>query len=124
MKAVRAPLRQIIENGPHFRLEIEIWYLADDIFKRSGYYYILDIIDVFSKWIFSFPLITQSSIEILIVLRKCSESVVICKKPQTDNDLEFKNMLITNYCIENNIEAYILHHSTLRPMEQWRLLIN
>ena len=104
MKVVKAPLKQIIENGPHFRLEMDLWYLPGDISKQSGYNYVLDIIDVFSKWLFSFPLVTKSSTEILVALRKYIESFGLCKKLQTDNGLEFKNILITNYCIENNIE--------------------
>ena len=52
-------MKQIIENGPHFRIEIDIFYLPDDIAKVSSYNNILDIIDIFSKWLFSYPLITE-----------------------------------------------------------------
>ena len=68
-------MKQIIENGPHFRIEIDIFYLPDDIAKVSGYNYILDIIDIFSKWLFSYPLITKSSKEVLIAFRKFIEAV-------------------------------------------------
>ena len=97
-------MKQIIENVPHFRIEMDIFYLPDDIAKVSGYNYILDIIDIFSKWLFSFPLITKSSKEVLIAFRKFIESFGVCKKLQTDNCLEFKNVILTNYCIGNKIE--------------------
>ena len=97
-------MKQIIENGPHFRIEMDIFYLPDDIAKVSGYNNILDIIDIFSKWLFSYPLITKSSKEVLITFRKFIESFGVCKKLQTDNGLEFKYIMLTNYCIENKIE--------------------
>ena len=92
-------MKQIIENGPHFRIEMDIFYLPDDIAKVSGYNYILDIIDIFSKWLFSYPLITKSSKEVLIAFRKFIESFGVCK-----NSKLIKNVMLTNYCIENKIE--------------------
>ena len=59
LKVIKPPMKQIIENGPHFRIEMDIFYLPDDITKVSGYNYVLDIIDIFSKWLFSYPLINQ-----------------------------------------------------------------
>ena len=53
---------------------------------------------------FAFPLITKSSKEVLIAFRKFIESFGVCKKLQTDNGLEFKNFMLTNYCIGNKIE--------------------
>ena len=63
-------MKQIIENGHHFRIEMDIFYLPDDIAKVSGYNNILYIIDIFSKWLFSYPLIIKSSKEVLIAFRK------------------------------------------------------
>ena len=99
LKVIRAPMKQIIENGPHFRIEMDILYLPDDIEKVSGCNYILDIIDIFSKWLFSYPLITKSSKEVLITFRKFIESFGVCK-----NSKLIKNVMLTNYCIENKIE--------------------
>ena len=58
---------------------MDIFYLPDNIAKLSGYNYILYIIDIFSKWLFSFPLITKSSKEVLITFRKFIESFGVCK---------------------------------------------
>ena len=101
---VTAPMKLLIEEGPHYRLEMDLWYLSEDIAEATGYNFILDIIDVFSKWLFSFPLIHRNSQEILIALRKYLLSFGICKKLQTDNAFEFRSAIINNFCIENNIQ--------------------
>lgn len=101
---VKKPMKLNIENGPHSKIQMDIWYLNDDISKACGYKYVLDIIDVFSKWMFSYPLLHKSAEEILICLRKYIISFGRFNKLQTDNGLEFKNMIINNFCIENSIE--------------------
>ena len=49
---------------------MDIWYLPKDISKASGYSYILDVIDHFSKWLYSFPLKEKAAKEILSNFRK------------------------------------------------------
>ena len=97
-------MKLLIENGSHYRLEIDLWYLSEDIAELTGYNYILDIIDVFSKWMWSYPLIHRDSQEILIALRKYLLCFGMCKKIQTDKAYEFRSSIINNFCIENNIE--------------------
>ena len=53
---VKAPMKVIIEEGPHYRLQMNLWYLTENIAASCGFKYILDIIDIFSKWLFSYPL--------------------------------------------------------------------
>ena len=67
LKKSKIPLYPIIEEGPKFRIEMDLWYLDDDIARISKYNYILDH---FSKWVFSYLLITKNAYEILICLRK------------------------------------------------------
>ena len=83
---------------------MDLWYLPKDIAAYTGYNYILDIIDHFSKWLYSYTLKSKNGNEILIKLRHYIISFGLCKKLQTDNGLEFKNIEINNYCIDNNIE--------------------
>ena len=83
---------------------MDIWYLEDDIDKSTGFNYILDIIDIFSKWVFFYPLKYKNCQEILVALRKYIISFGICRKLQTDNGREFRNAIINNFWIENNIE--------------------
>ena len=104
IRPVGIPMKLIIEDGPHYRYEMDIWYLEDDIAKSTGFNYILDIIDVFSKWVFSYPLKHKNCQEILLALRKYIISFGMCRKLQTDNGREFRNAIINNFCIENNIE--------------------
>lgn len=100
-------MKLIIKEGPHYRYEMDIWYLEDDIAKSTGFNYIFDLIDVLSKWVFSYPLKHKNSQEILVALRKYILSFGICRKLQTDNGGEFRNAIINNFCIENNIERLI-----------------
>ena len=69
--------------------------------------YILDIIDVFSKWMWSYPLINRNSQEILIELRKYLLCFGMCKKIQTDKAYEYCSSIINNFCIEDNIERVL-----------------
>ena len=69
-KKVKAPMKLLIEEGPHYNVQMDLWYLGEDIAELTCYNYILDIIDVFSKWMLSYPLIKKTSQEILICLRK------------------------------------------------------
>ena len=80
LKKAKIPLYPIIEEGPKFRIEMDLWYLDDDIARISKYNYVLDILDHFSKWVFSYPLITKNANEILICLRKYILSFGIVKK--------------------------------------------
>ena len=70
---------------------MDLWYLDDDIAHISKYNYVLYILDHFSKWVFSYPLITKNANEILICLRRYILSFGLVKKLQTDNGLEFRN---------------------------------
>ena len=54
LKNVKRPMKIIIEEGPHFRVQMDIWYINEDIAKICGYNYVFDIIDVFSKFVFSY----------------------------------------------------------------------
>ena len=65
LKNVKRPMKIIIEEGPHFRVQMDIWYINEDIAKICGYNYLLDIIDVFSKFVFSYLFINKTAEEVL-----------------------------------------------------------
>ena len=49
-KKIQPKKKVIIENGPHYRYIADLWQLPSTITKETGYKYIIDIVDHFSKW--------------------------------------------------------------------------
>ena len=47
---------KINDEGPHFRYIADLWQLPNEIYNKSGYIYIIDIIDHFSKWYYGYLL--------------------------------------------------------------------
>ena len=41
VKKINMPIKQIIDDGPHFRLVADIWYLDDILKKNNNYEYVL-----------------------------------------------------------------------------------
>ena len=48
-KSLSKKMKIIIDNGPHYRYFADLWYLIEELKEETGYSYILDIIDHFSK---------------------------------------------------------------------------
>ena len=44
---------------------MDLWYIPPDIRIITHYKYIIEIVDHFSKWIWSYPLINKTGIESL-----------------------------------------------------------
>ena len=107
----------ILDNGPHFRYVADIWYLNTEIAKITGYKFVLDIIDHFSKWYGGFLLKKNTSEEVLKNLEKYIENFGVPKILQVDNGTEFTNKLLDNYCINNNIK--LIHSSPYHPQTNW-----
>ena len=82
---------------------MNLWYLPADILKYREYKYIMDIIDHFSKWIWSYPLKYKDAYLSLICLKKFIFSFGKCNTLHIDNGLEFKDLLFNNFCAENEI---------------------
>lgn len=96
----------ITSNGPHIRYQGDIWYLPEDLKKGTPYLYILDLIDHFSKWMYSFLLKNK---EANLVLAKIKAFISMNGPPKifhTDNGKEFKNLEVKTY-LENNHIIYI-----------------
>ena len=77
--------------------------MPDEIYKDSGFKYVLSIIDYFSKWLWSYPLQDKSSTNCLMCFKKYVYSFRFCKKLHTDNGREFKNSYFDKFCNDNNI---------------------
>ena len=55
-KKLKVAKKIIIENGPHYLYIADLWQLQKDISEDTGYKYILDIVDHFSKWYYEYLL--------------------------------------------------------------------
>ena len=106
-------IKIILDNGPHYRYVADLWYLNQDIRDLTGYNYVLDIIDHFSKWYYGYLLKTKEAAEVLKKIEMFIESFGKCKILQVDNGTEFKNKLLEGYCKENNIK--LIHSSPYHP---------
>ena len=103
LKTVNVPEKVVLNEGPRYEIQLDIWYLPPDIKLETDYKFVLDIVDHFSKWIWSYPLKTKRAEDTLRCLKSFIMSFGLVKKIHTDNGLEFHNTLFDNYCTENNI---------------------
>ena len=104
LKPVQVPEYPIISNGPHDEYQMDLWYLPKDMLPYTDYKYVMDIVDHFSKWIWSYPLKNKDAYNSLQCLKKFIYSFGICNTLHTDNGLEFKNLLFDSFCAEKGIK--------------------
>ena len=58
----------IMDDGPHFRYIADIWQLPTEIFNFSGFKYIIDIIDHFTKWYYGYLLENKEGKNVIYIL--------------------------------------------------------
>ena len=88
---IKMPIKQILDEGTHFRYEDDLWYLDDAIKKDTNYNYCLDISEHFPKMLGSY-LLNDKTMEIII--SKIKYHILLygkCKILQCDNGTEYKN---------------------------------
>ena len=88
-KYLRPPIKQIISNNLELYIT-DLWELPAEISSDSLYKYILDIIDHFSKFLTSYPLLTKSSKEVLTHIKNFIETNGKPCRVQTKNGKEFR----------------------------------
>ena len=115
-KKINTGFKIITDKGPHYRYIADLWYLSKEIRNKSGFNYILDVIDHFSKWYQGYALVTKSSKEVLTYINSFVQSFGKPYILQTDNGLEFCNSDIENFCINNDIK--IIHGKPRHPQSQ------
>ena len=72
----------------------------------TGFKQVIDIIDYFSKYIMSFPVVKNDAIN---SLNSIKQFCILIGKPniiQTDNGLEFKNASLDEFCLNKNIKHF------------------
>ena len=91
IKKINMPIKQILDQGPHFHYQADLWYLDEPLKQNNNYEYVMDVIDHFSKYLFSFLLTNKSSSLVLSKIKLLFLQFGKCKLFQTDNGTEFKN---------------------------------
>ena len=79
------------------------WELDDEIKRLTGFSWVIDIIDHFSKFLISVPVKNNNGINILYCIKEFINYVGKPKEFQSDNGSEYKNNLIKNFLDDNNI---------------------
>ena len=103
-KLIKVP-KIIYDEGPHYRLLVDITYLDPKYFSnKTNYKYIIDCIDHFSKFYWGYLIRDKTA---KTTLNKIKNFIAINKKPviiQTDNGLEFKNKMLETFLKEQGIK--------------------
>lgn len=81
--------------------------------QNRGYNYILNIIDCFSKFLFSIPLKTKKKFEVIHEFKKIFNHRKP-KKIRTDRGNEFNNIAFKKFCNKNNIIYFTTQNSTIK----------
>lgn len=68
-----------------------------ELSEKCGYEWIMDIIDYFTKYMMSFPLISNTAENILIGIKAYWIMIGYLKINQTDNGSEYKNQYWKNF---------------------------
>ena len=98
------PLKQIIDEGPHYRYQADIWYLDEDLKYNNNYEYCLDIIDHFSKWLSCYLLTDKTMVNVVSKIKMYILNFGKCKIFQTDNGAEFKNAELKTFLDNEGIK--------------------
>ena len=100
---IKMPIKLIEDFGPHYRYICDIWYLDEDLKKNNDFKYCLDVIDHFSKFLYSYLLKDKSMESVLSKIKIHFFNHGKCKFFQTDNGSEFKNRELKIYLENENI---------------------
>ena len=102
-KKIKLPSHIIISNGPHYRYQADIWELHHDLKNICKFKYVLDIIDHFSKWSWSYFIEAK---EFKYIIQYIRRFILAFGKPvifQTDSGLEFDTFELRAYMRNNGI---------------------
>ena len=83
---------------------------------NDGYCWILNIIDSFTKFAWSYKLKTKSAIEVKDAIKHCFMHYGVPSTIQADNGKEFTNILLNSLCREMNVR--IIHGRPRHPQSQ------
>ena len=69
-KLIKSNPKKIVAKGPKERYIIDGWKLHQELAKITGYSWVIDIIDHFSKYIMSFPVENNNAVNALNCLKE------------------------------------------------------
>lgn len=93
----------IITKGPKERYIVDGFQLDPMTAEITGFSYVIEIIDHFSKFLKSYAIKENNSKNALLCIKDFCNSVGYPKIIQSDNGLEYKNSIISEFCESNNI---------------------
>ena len=103
-KLIKSNPKKIVAKGPKERYIIDGWKLHEELAKNTGYSWVIDIIDHFSKYIMSFPVENNNAVNALNCLKEFCILIGYTKILQSDNGSEYKNNLFQEFCNQHNIQ--------------------
>ena len=104
---------------PFERIQLDMVDLKEYEDFNDGYKFILNVIDCFSKYVFSVPLRQKSADAVYDFLQDLFLNEGYPYIIHTDNGREFKNSKVESLCVENNIK--FIHGRPRRPQSQGQI---
>ena len=98
--------KQIITKGAKERYVADGWQLHTELVNVSGFKWVIDIIDHFSKFMASYPIEDNNAINVLNAIKEFCMYVGYPKILQTDNGLEYNNEMINNLLFIKSHNSY------------------
>ena len=95
---------KIIPNGPKDRYVLDGWKLHKTLAEETGFTWVIDVIDYFSKYMMSYPVIKNDSINALNAIKQFCLMIGIPQIIQSDNGSEYRNSLFEEFCLQKNIK--------------------
>ena len=115
-KYVREPSKQIITYYPKQRYIMDLTEIPIELKFNNNFNYLFNIIDHFSKFGISIPVVNKEAKTILESLKIALECNGFPEEIGSDNGKEFKNNLIEGYLREKNIK--FIHGLPYNPHSQ------
>ena len=115
-KYIREPSKQIITYYPKQRYIMDLTEIPIELKSNCEYNYLFNIIDHFSKFGISIPLINKEAKTILNQLKIALECNGFPEEIGCDNGKEFKNNLLETYLKNKNIK--LIHGLPYNPHSQ------
>lgn len=106
----------MVYNNPWEHVQIDAIDLRKYAESSSSPAWILSVIDCYSKYAFTVPLITKSAEEVKEALDMIFSIEGFPKTVQSDNGREFKNDILNNFLISNGVD--FIHGRVRHPQSQ------